>query len=212
MAMNSSSNNNSPDDFGPSNGGSRQPGRNSSTLPRSQTVYWDDAEYSSGSTRSRPGPGHNGASQPSSPDPRAHRSGGPPPSSLRHSQVFANTGGALNPGMANSRSVSFYDDRRPPTIRSQGSSSGQSKDSVSNLGSRSNSGTALGPSHLSHLTAGPGSGGSGASGSGSASSGLVSEASSGKISTEQEEKTSKKKKSDKGVKHLTGALAKFWVD
>jgi hypothetical protein len=44
----------------------------------------------------------------------------------------------------------------------------------------------------------------------------VSESSSGKVSVENEKPKSKGKsksgKSDKGVKHLTGALAKFWVD
>jgi hypothetical protein len=43
----------------------------------------------------------------------------------------------------------------------------------------------------------------------------VSEASSGKISAENNEKESSKgskRKSDRSVKLLTGALAKFWVD
>lgn len=192
------------DDFGP-NGGSRQPGR-PTTLPRSQSVYWDDSEYSTGRNRSQAG--QNGANQPASPDIRAHRSSGAPPSSsLRHSQILNGSSGAVS-GLANSRSVSFYDDRRPPTVRSQGSSSGQSKESASIIGSRTNSGTALGPSHLSHVATGSGSGGTSGSGSGSASSGLVSEASSAKV----EENKVKKKKSDKSVKHLTGALAKFWVD
>lgn len=206
-------------EFTNANAAPRQPGRGGAAaaggMPRSQTVYWDDAEYSSSGSDSRGSRARqkegNSPTLMEQPRVQGRGSGSVPPSSLRHSQVFSNgglTNGNGNGGLANSRSVSFHEDRRPPTIRSQGSSSGQSKDSASLVGSRSNSGTALGPSGLSSLA--HASQGSGGSGSGSASSGLASEASS-KVSTDGDG-TLSKKKSDKNVKHITGALAKFWVD
>lgn len=179
------------DDVSPSSttrSGTRAP------LPRSQTVYWDDAEYSNGPA------GAEGRTSTS----RTRQNGktsAPPPSSLRHSQVI--NGNGLMP---NSRSVSFHEAGRPPTIRSQGSSSG--KESIA--ASRSNSGTALGPSHLSMANGTSGNGNPNAnSGSGSASSGD----SSGKGDANDTVKPKvRKQKSSHSVKHLSSAFSKFWVD
>lgn len=163
------------------------------SMPRSQTVYWDDAEFSAGSDgrgRTR-GPGHSGGP---SPNPGRGGSANPPPSSLRHSQVIPNATGMSN----NSRSVSFHEERRPATVHSAGSSSG------SFANSRSNSGTAIGPSGLSHLQTNSGP----SSGSGSASSG-PSDAS---LSKQRDETKVRKSKSSHSVKHLSSAFQKFWVD
>ncbi|GMK55266.1 hypothetical protein CspeluHIS016_0203220 [Cutaneotrichosporon spelunceum] len=169
-------------------------GSRSSTMPRSQTVYWDNAEYSSGEGRSRqrvPGSGE-----------RRGGSGHPPPSSLRHSQMVPNATGMST----NSRSVSFHEDRRPATVHSAGSSSG------SFVNSRSNSGTAIGPSGLSNIHANSGL----SSASASASSGPS--ASDGSLSKQRDEngkdKENKMRKTKSGhsVKQLGSALQKFWVD
>lgn len=201
-------------------GGSRQPGRSGSNgngnassptsgLPRSQTVYWDEAKYSEGggkrpptATGSRPSPNGNNLGGSRGPN---------PPSSLRHS--------ALLPGSMGSRSVSFHDGQ------SGGASSLRSHESGLGSGgfSRSNSHTALPPHHngngASHTR---GSSMSGNSGSGSASSagtgsGATSEASLTKPQSQEEldrssDRAVRKMKSEKSVKHLAGALAKIWVD
>lgn len=151
-------------------------------LPRSQTIYWDDAQYSDGpassDNRSTSRPRQNG------------KTSGPPPSSLRHSQVITGTS-----HIPSSRSVSFHEAGRPPTLRSQGSSS----DKESLAASRSNSGTALGPSGLSVSNGA-------SSGSTSASSGEST-----KIEANDKPKV-RKQKSSHSVKHLSSALSKFWVD
>ncbi|TXT08977.1 hypothetical protein VHUM_02451 [Vanrija humicola] len=198
------------------NSSSRQPSQ--LDIPRSQSVYWDDAEFSAdGRPPRRYNSGNDSA--PSSPDQRSpdHRptrnSTSVPPSSLRHSQVFPTPTSSNGPTLPSSRSVSFHDERRPATIRSMGSSSG-SKDSGSadtgRLGSRSNSGTALGPSHLSasHTS-------SGASGSGTSASSANDSSAAGRATSEATvvpDSRARKTKSGSGVKHITGALAKFWVD
>lgn len=210
------------DEMSSPGGGSRQPGRGSSSngngsalpnggLPRSQTVYWDDAKYSeNGSNKSQ---GRSTSSRPSPNSSNLGSSRGPnPPSSLRHSALF--------PGnMANSRSVSFHDGGGASMIRPTG-------DSSPGGFSRSSSATGLGNgggiptvSSNGHARGGSMSGGSG---SGSASSGATSEASLTKPQNSMDSTASKqevsdrggvrKMKSEKSVKHLAGALAKFWVD
>lgn len=162
-------------------------------MPRSQTVYWDDAEFSGGDGRGRArGPGHSSGP---SPNPGRGGSANPPPSSLRHSQVIANPPGMSN----NSRSVSFHEERRPATVHSAGSSSG------SFANSRSNSGTAIGPSGLSNMHANSEQ----SSGSGSAASSGPSDAS---LSKQRDDSKMRKTKSSHSVKHLSSAFQKFWVD
>ncbi|KAL7421913.1 hypothetical protein Q5752_003685 [Cryptotrichosporon argae] len=93
-------------------------------LPRSQTVYWDEAEYASspspdGSPRTprtdkgghdKEGSGSRSSRPPlrasDPPDSRSRSVGGLPPSSLRNSQLLASA--------TSSRSVSFNEDHRPP--------------------------------------------------------------------------------------------------
>lgn len=177
-------------------------GGRSSAMPRSQTVYWDDAEFSNGDGRGRQRvPGHGD---------RRGGSTNPPPSSLRHSQMLPTPTGLSS----NSRSVSFHEDRRPATVHSAGSSSG------SFVNSRSNSGTAIGPSGLSNIQGNSGQ----SSASASASSGLS--ASDASLSKQRDENNSndtiknskdkeakmRKTKSTHSVKQISSALQKFWVD
>lgn len=198
-------------------GGSRQPGRGSANgngsaaspttgIPRSQTVYWDEAKYSEGGKRPPSAAARaNGTSLSGSRGPN-------PPSSLRHSALF--------PGnMAGSRSVSFHGahGNGPNGAHSGGASTIRSQESANGSGSfsRTNSGSML----QQHTR---GSSVSGNSGSGSASassgSGATSEASLTKPQNQEEpdrtsnERAVRKMKSEKSVKHLAGALAKFWVD
>lgn len=185
---------NSPLENGRDEGMPRPANGKSPNMPRSQTVYWDDADFSSGGDgRGRRGPGHSNGP---SPNPGRGGSSNPPPSSLRHSQVLPNSTGMS----ANSRSVSFHEERRPATVHSAGSSSG------SFANSRSNSGTAIGPSGLSNLQNNSGQ----SSGSGSASSG-PSDASLPK-QPEGDNGKVRKSKSSHSVKHLSTAFQKFWVD
>ncbi|EJT45521.1 hypothetical protein A1Q1_05967 [Trichosporon asahii var. asahii CBS 2479] len=195
----------------------RQPGRGSANgngsaaspttgIPRSQTVYWDEAKYSEGGKRPPSAAARaNGTSLSGSRGPN-------PPSSLRHSALF--------PGnMAGSRSVSFHGahGNGPNGAHSGGASTIRSQESANGSGSfsRTNSGSML----QQHTR---GSSVSGNSGSGSASassgSGATSEASLTKPQNQEEpdrtsnERAVRKMKSEKSVKHLAGALAKFWVD